>query len=332
MIAGPGLQSTAAPWKPEYAHLSQRVAEMKLPPTGNEKFHIHAMLHIYKDGLLIPVPADIGIDTAKHTETSLHTHDLTGVIHMEAPHPFQFTLGDFFKVWGVALGPEQVGNLHGYGGDHLHFYVNGKPLANPAAYVLHRRDSIVIGYGPASSFPHTPGHADPQRSRRRQGRLRLLVEARRRQSEKLHGHGHEHHRRHEHHRHDEHRGTSTGTTTEVALRCAGSGARGSRAGRLRRLGARAVTGGPRRRHGCAGLLRPGEAPRVAGPFVAVVGLLDRPFEEVRHELLLGRASPAAGRAGLRPCGWAGSRTAAVRCRRICPSPAGLSRIGPPSQT
>jgi hypothetical protein len=157
VIAGPGLQSSSSPWKPEYAHLSQRIAEMKLPPTGNEKFHIHAMLHIYKDGLIIPIPAEIGIDTSKHVETSLHTHDVTGVIHMEAPHKFPFTLGDFFKVWGVALGPEQVGNLHGYGGDHLHFYVNGKPLANPAAYVLHRRDSIVLGYGPVSSFPHTPG-------------------------------------------------------------------------------------------------------------------------------------------------------------------------------
>ena len=157
VITGPGLQETAAPWKPEYAHLSQRIKEMKLPDPGNEKFHIHAMLHIYKDGLLIPVPADIGIDTSKNVETSLHTHDVTGVIHMEAPHRVPFTLGDFFKVWGVKLGPEQVGNLHGSGGNALHFYVNGKPLANPAAYLLRRGDSIVIGYGPVGSFPHTPG-------------------------------------------------------------------------------------------------------------------------------------------------------------------------------
>jgi len=157
VITGPGLQTTAPPWKPEYAHLSQRIKEMGLPEPGNEKFHIHAMLHIYKDGLLIPVPADVGIDTSKNIETSLHTHDVTGVIHMEAPHRVPFTLGDFFKVWGVKLGPEQVGNLHGYGGNALHFYVNGKPLTNPAAYLLHRGDSIVIGYGPVNSFPHTPG-------------------------------------------------------------------------------------------------------------------------------------------------------------------------------
>jgi hypothetical protein len=56
----------------------------------------------------------------------------------------------------VKLGPAQVGGLTGLGGDHLHFYLNGKPVSNPAALVLHRYDSVVIGYGPDNSFPHNP--------------------------------------------------------------------------------------------------------------------------------------------------------------------------------
>jgi hypothetical protein len=155
-IAGPGLQTSQPPWRPEYAHLAQRLHEIGIPPGGKEKFHIHAMLHIYVNGLLVPLPADIGIDAAKGIETSMHTHDGTGIIHMEAPRPFRYTLGDFFAVWGVKLGPAQVGGLTGYGGDKLHFYLNGKPLADPAALVLHRYDSIVIGYGPIGSFPHNP--------------------------------------------------------------------------------------------------------------------------------------------------------------------------------
>jgi len=114
------------------------------------------MLHIYVNGLLSPLPANIGLDSAKGLESSMHTHDSTGIIHMEAPHPFKYTLGDFFEVWGVKLGPAQVGGLTGYGGDHLHFYLNGKPLNNPAALVLHKGDSVVIGYGAEESFPHTP--------------------------------------------------------------------------------------------------------------------------------------------------------------------------------
>jgi hypothetical protein len=155
-IAGPGLQSTQPPWKPEYAHLPERVKAIGLPPVGKETFHIHAMLHIYVNGLLSPVPADVGIEVSKQHETSLHTHDSTGIIHMETNHRYPFTLGDFFSVWGVKLGPAQVGGLTGLGGDHLHFYLNGKTLADPGAYVMRNGDSIVIGYGPGNSFPHTP--------------------------------------------------------------------------------------------------------------------------------------------------------------------------------
>ena len=156
-ISGPGLQTSKPPWAPEYRHLAQRLQEIGIPPGGTETFHIHALLHIYVNGLLSPLPKNIGIDSAKGLESSLHTHDSTGIIHMEAPHPFHYTLGDFFSVWGVKLGPAQVGGLTGYGGDHLHFYLNGKPLSNPAALVLKKGDSVVIGYGPDSSFPHNPG-------------------------------------------------------------------------------------------------------------------------------------------------------------------------------
>jgi hypothetical protein len=155
-VSGPGLQTSKPPWPPEYQHLAQRLHEIGIPQGGKEKFHIHAMLHIYVNGLLSPLPADIGIDSAKGLESSMHTHDRTGIIHMEAPHPYNFTLGDFFSVWGVKLGPAQLGGLSGYGDDHLHFYVNGKPLSNPAAHVLRNGDSVVIGYGPVGSFPHTP--------------------------------------------------------------------------------------------------------------------------------------------------------------------------------
>jgi hypothetical protein len=158
-ISGPGLQTSKPPWPPEYRHLAQRLHQIGIPAGGKETFHIHAMVHIYVNGLLSPLPANIGLDSAKGIESSLHTHDSTGIIHMEAPRPFRYTLGDFFSVWGVKLGPAQVGGLTGYGGDHLHFYLNGKPLKDPAALVLQKGDSVVIGYGADSSFPHRPGTA-----------------------------------------------------------------------------------------------------------------------------------------------------------------------------
>lgn len=156
VISGPGVRTSRPPWSPEYGHLAERLSKLGLPPGGDEKFHIHAMLHIYVEGLLVPLPANIGLDPARHTESSLHTHDRTGIIHMEAAHAYNFTLGDFFAVWGVRLGPAQLGGLTGYGGDKLHFYLNGRPLPNPASHVLRNGESIVIGYGSPSSFPHNP--------------------------------------------------------------------------------------------------------------------------------------------------------------------------------
>jgi hypothetical protein len=155
-ISGPGLQVSQPPWPPEYQHLGQRLRQLGLPPGGSEVFHHHALLHIYANGLLVPLAANVGLEPVKHLESSLHTHDHSGIIHMEAPHPFNFTLGDFFAVWGVKFGPAQLGGLTGYGGDRLHFYLNGRPLTNPAAHVLKNNDSIVIGYGADNSFPHAP--------------------------------------------------------------------------------------------------------------------------------------------------------------------------------
>jgi hypothetical protein len=97
-ISGPGLQTTKPPWAPEYSHLAERLQTLGLPPGGPEKFHIHALLHIYVNGLLVPLPAEIGLDPSLHIKSSLHTHDRTGIIHMEAAHPFNYTLGDFFAV------------------------------------------------------------------------------------------------------------------------------------------------------------------------------------------------------------------------------------------
>ena len=39
----------------------------------------------------------------------LHTHDSTGVVHIESPVQRGYTLGQFFDVWGRPLSATQVG-------------------------------------------------------------------------------------------------------------------------------------------------------------------------------------------------------------------------------
>jgi hypothetical protein len=60
-------------------------------------FHIHAHLDIFINGQHSTVPALIGI-TYKCFYW-LHTHDESGVIHLESPVKRDFTLGHLFDIW-----------------------------------------------------------------------------------------------------------------------------------------------------------------------------------------------------------------------------------------
>ncbi len=156
VVAGPGILATSPPWPAQYRGIKRRIAPLALPSPGTEKFHVHQLLHIYNDGILVPVAANIGVDERQHVETALHTHDQSGVIHMEASRPFTATLGDLFTVWGLGFGPDHIGGLKASGSRHLSVFVNGKRVNDPAAHMLAKNDNIVIAYGTLSGVPLVP--------------------------------------------------------------------------------------------------------------------------------------------------------------------------------
>jgi hypothetical protein len=91
----------------------------------NEIFteHIHAQLSIEHNGAKVQVPANIGMVSAGEAMICiywLHTHDDSGTIHIEAPGG-NYTLADFFAVWGEPLSSTRVGQYAG----HVRAYVNG---------------------------------------------------------------------------------------------------------------------------------------------------------------------------------------------------------------
>ena len=155
-VFGPGVTAQQPPWKPEYSRLEARIDQLGLPPVGDERYHSHALLHIYDDGLLVEVPANVGFDERNKVYSSVHTHDPNGVIHMESSKPHRFTLGELFTIWGVRFGDKTLGALEDDGENQVHVYVNGKPIENATDYVMRDLDNISIGYGTADSFPHEP--------------------------------------------------------------------------------------------------------------------------------------------------------------------------------
>ena len=158
-VSGPGITATKPPWPAKKDGLAQRIRLLGLPAPGKEKFHQHVLLHIYDNGILIPVTAGIGLDLKKNVAAGLHTHDFTGVLHLEADTPFTATLGDLFALWGVTFGPNQIGALKAGGDNKLRTFVNGKEISDPAKHLLHKDENIVIAYGSTNNFPKLPDTA-----------------------------------------------------------------------------------------------------------------------------------------------------------------------------
>jgi hypothetical protein len=158
----PGLQTGKAPWPPEYASLPDRLEPLKLSSLGvqGSVLHIHQHLDVFVNGKHVTVPALVGIyangdSTQGGFFVELHTHDTSGIIHLEAPKKGVFTLGQFVGVWGVRLSKQCIGGYCAAPGKPLKFYVNGKRfLGNPNNIVLHQHDEYAIVYGkPPAKIP-----------------------------------------------------------------------------------------------------------------------------------------------------------------------------------
>lgn len=156
-----GIRKTKAPWPPEYRYLADRLAPLDLTTLSghnNLTLHFHTHIDIFVNGKKVKVPALIGINPGAGYLTELHTHDDTGVIHIEAQKSRDFTVGQFFAEWAVYLDAHSIG---GYSG--MTWYLNGKQqTSNPETLVFkpHQELALVVGTPPAkipSSYKFAPG-------------------------------------------------------------------------------------------------------------------------------------------------------------------------------
>ncbi len=115
-------------------------------------YHVHAYLTVLANGQVVPIPAFIGIPG--RCIYWLHTHDTSGVIHIEAPSQRAFTLGQFFDVWSQPLSATQVLGFKADGQHSFQFFVDGQPYSgDPRQIPLGAHTLITIEYGPPFSAP-----------------------------------------------------------------------------------------------------------------------------------------------------------------------------------
>jgi len=115
-------------------------------------YHIHAHLEIFGAGRQVTIPAGVGIPSDCYYW--LHTHDDSGIIHVEAPNSVKPTLGDFFDIWGRPLSRRRVADLSVTPGHAMHIYVDLKPYAgSPRSIVLRDHMNITIEITPPFKPP-----------------------------------------------------------------------------------------------------------------------------------------------------------------------------------
>ena len=155
----PGIQMGNSPWQAEIPNLRARLNAIGLPSNlsmEGQVIHIHQHLDIAVNGQAVEVPANIGINQGAGFISPVHTHDTSGVIHVESPSFQTFTLGQFFDVWGVRFSQDCIGGYCAGGGNVLQVYSNGKLVdGDPRKLALEAHQEIFVYYGTASGVPKT---------------------------------------------------------------------------------------------------------------------------------------------------------------------------------
>ncbi|MGW1706132.1 hypothetical protein ACWCP8_11420 [Streptomyces sp. NPDC002206] len=157
-----GSTTVLPPWSaPANAQAGAKVAGLKVATMEGTANHFHTHLDVIVDGKPVEVPANLGIDAQDQAMSELHTHDASGVLHIEAPAKRRYVLGQLFNEWGVQLEPGRIGGLKAGGGKELSAYVDGKKVAgDPAAIELTGHREITLVFGPVGAKVNVPSSYD----------------------------------------------------------------------------------------------------------------------------------------------------------------------------
>lgn len=135
-----------------------RAIGLSVAPMEGTARHFHTHLDILVDGRPVDVPAGLGIATSGDAMSELHTHDTTGVLHIEAPTTGKrYVLGQLFAEWNLRLDATDLGGLKAGGGQALTAYVDGRRQSgDPAKIELAPHREIALVFGPAGARPKVP--------------------------------------------------------------------------------------------------------------------------------------------------------------------------------
>jgi hypothetical protein len=143
-----------------------QAAGLKMLPQEGTTVHYHSHIDVNINGKTVTVPALIGI--GQNGISELHTHDTTGVIHIEAVQDRPFSLHQLMTEWGVTLDQNCFSTFCTDATNELRVYVDGKQVTEPSTIQFMPTGSdtqwqeITIWYGPKSATPNVASSYSPQ--------------------------------------------------------------------------------------------------------------------------------------------------------------------------
>ena len=158
-----GVIQKPPPWPNNIQDTNARLAELDLPSLSESILHHHIELSSFVDGQQAVVPAGIGYSPELQVFSPLHTHDDTGIVHVESADPnFEPVLGQFMDVWGVYFTSSCIGSECSSGSQALRVYVDGKEYTgDPTLLPLTDMLSVVITFGTKGQLPDPIPSAPP---------------------------------------------------------------------------------------------------------------------------------------------------------------------------
>ena len=118
-------------------------------------YHIHVHLTIWLNGSQVTVPAQTGIAPDTSCYYWLHTHDTTGVVHIEAPTAALLNLQQFLDIWGKEFSTlgyqDQLSSSTGWT-----VWIDGKQISGGFSKVAFQPHMVItIAYNSPNVKPDT---------------------------------------------------------------------------------------------------------------------------------------------------------------------------------
>lgn len=143
------------------------------PSMSENAYHVHVLIGFYVNGKQVAMPDQVGLyepgqPVDGYTNTAkcfyyIHTHDASGVVHIESPsaaprNTSLFQLQNVLDVWGMSIGPNNVGPFAGtvrtfigqakYGTTEVYPSSYKEYFGSPGAIALYSHMAIWFEVGP----------------------------------------------------------------------------------------------------------------------------------------------------------------------------------------